>query len=223
MLLARMGLWFHLGRVGGGLLTLLGVIALVTGIPLASGAKPLVDHPWYEAPLRTHRLAWSDMVPDKWHGAALVAFTLGLILVIARELVFLRRRDRIDIGNPGSRPSTRAIRGIWGLRTLLDPLSGFGNFAAAGAVIFGIFCIAMSTSLDRPPEDDAIVLLVKAGLAFCFAAVPIPVGGVAEPTPDDFRIPRRESRMAWHNYWASADLVPDGDLLCRWASLRRQS
>jgi hypothetical protein len=212
LLLARMGLWFHLGRLGGGLLTLFGVIALITSISLASGAKPLIDHPWYEAPLRIHQLGWSDMVPDKWHWASLAAFTLGLILVILRELVFLRKRDRIDVEDPGSRPSVRALRGIWGVRALLDPLSAFGNFAAAGAVIFGIFCIAMSTRLDRPPEDDAIVLLVTAGLAFCFAAVPIPVGGVTEPTPDDFRIPRRESRMTWHNYWATADLVPDGDL-----------
>ncbi|MGB3328385.1 MAG: hypothetical protein WBA46_05470, partial [Thermomicrobiales bacterium] len=73
-------------------------------------------------------------------------------------------------------------------------------------------CFAMATPTDQSAEGNTILLLAVAGLTLCFAAVPLPVANLTEPTAQDFRIPRRVGRMQWHNYWSAADPVPDGDL-----------
>lgn len=213
LLMARMGLWFQLRRLGGLLLTAAGIAILLLGLALATAVWTLPGDPW-RASLRALTVSgfWEAWTGNGWRSAALGLTVLGLALVVLRECVAIATRTRYVAGGPA--PNSAREPGSRGGPTgvVFDSGSAAGNYAGAAALIGGLLCFALATPPDQSAEGNTILLLVVAGLAFCFAAVPLPVANLTEPTARDFRLPRREGRMRWHNYWAAADPVPDGNL-----------
>lgn len=122
LLLARMGLWFHLGQAAGALLALVGLCALLAGISLVSAARVEPDRLWYEALLEIPVGEWRETARDGWYRAALVAFAIGGVMVIAREVAVGLMRERNEVGGPSPRPSSLPLRGVPGLGALLDVL-----------------------------------------------------------------------------------------------------
>lgn len=213
LLMARMGLWFHLGRLGGWLLTLAGIAILVTGFVLTGAAKTGADGPWASS-LRAMSVSrfWEAWTINGWHGLALGLLAVSTVIVLARESVASRTPHRALDGTPQSRQQTRRHRHTGPLGRILDPGSVSGSLLASTVLVIALFCVALATPPDESSASNTALFLIVAGLGFCFAAVPLPIADITEPTARTFRIPRREARMRWHNYWSSADPVPDGDL-----------
>jgi hypothetical protein len=213
LLMARAGLWFHLRRPGGVLLTVGGIGMMLAGLALIPAVWTGTDGPWRD-PLATLTAVrfwrvWTDTIWSSW---GLAFITLGLVLTVVREYVAFVTPERRAGGGPGLQPGSRTVERSGVLGLVLDGRSVLGNIFGATALIVGLVLVGMATPPDRSAEGSAILILVVAGLAFCFAAVPVPIANVTEPTARDLRLRRREGRMRWHNYWASADPVPDGNL-----------
>ena len=155
---------------------------------------------------------WEGWTESGWRSFALGFIVFGLLMVLVREYAAFFMRERYVAGGPNPHSEDRPFERSGPLGFVLDPGSAVGNLVGAAALIVGLFCLGKATPPDQSAEGIAILILVVAGLAFCFAAVPLPIASVTEPTARDFRLPRREGRMRWHNYWASADPVPDGNL-----------
>ncbi|MGI8486242.1 MAG: hypothetical protein ACR2OU_18525, partial [Thermomicrobiales bacterium] len=212
LLMARTGLWFHLRRLGGILLSLVGIAILLAGLVL-TGAAWTGDGPWRDS-LRTMTASqfWGAWTDSGWRSFTLGFFVFGLLMVLVREYAAFFTRERYVGGGPYPYPRTSQRERSGRLGFVLDPSSAVGNLVGAASLIVALICLGMATPPDQSAESNAILILVVAGLAFCFSAVPLPIANVTEPTARDFRLPRREGRMQWHNYWASADPVPDGNL-----------
>lgn len=215
LLMARMGLWFHLRRAGGAMLTGAGIAILLAGLILAAPTWADYDTPWRTAlDGVTASGFWQAWTGAGWRLATLGFMLAGLVLVVLREAAAFAKRARYVAGGPAPNPvaTERPRQDRTPLGILLDPGSAIGNYAGGTALVVSLLCFAMATPQDQSAEGNTILLLVVAGLAFCFAAVPVPVANLTEATAQDLRLPRREGRMRWHNYWAAADPVPDGNL-----------
>ena len=213
LLMARTGLWFHLRRPGGVLLTLLSIAIVLLGLVLTPAVWTGADEPWQDS-LRTLTVSrfWEDWTFNTSSLWALVSIVIGLVLAVVREYVAFVTPERRAVSGTGAQPGVRAVKRSGPLGLLLDGSSVLGNVFGATALIFGLVLLGMATPPEQSAEGNAIMILVVAGLAFCFAAVPLPIASVTEPTARDLRLPRREGRLQWHNYWAAADPVPDGNL-----------
>lgn len=209
LLLARMGLWFHLGRVNGILLAFAGISACANGAALVAGARLDADPAWHEpitAVFRHHPGKWN--IGWRWTDVAPWLVLLGLLLTALREgfVAAVPEANRNAHGGPDPRKDWRELP-AW-IAWPFNPTSPFGNLLAAVAMIIALFCLARGSR----ELVDGIVVLASAGLAFCFASVPVPVPKIGEPGADAFRLRDREGAMRWLNYWAPADLVPDHGL-----------
>lgn len=213
LLMARMGLWYHLRRLDGILLTIASIAILLAGFVMTAASWTGGDRSWRDA-LRTMTVSrfWNAWTDSGWHRFALGFLVAGVLMVLVRECAVLVRRPSTLGGEPDPNPGNRPIEHGGLLAFILDPGSAVGNLVGAAAIILALFGVAMATPPDQSAEANVVLLLLVTGLAFCFSAVPLPIARVAEPTAADLRIPRREGRMLWHNYWASADPVPDGNL-----------
>lgn len=213
LLMARMALWFQLRRLGGALLTLGSNVIVLLGLVLTAAALIGPDSPW-RVSLRamTASRFWQAWSANGWLSFALGFFAFGLLMVLVREYTAFFMRERYVAGGPRPHARGRSVERSGPLGSVLDPRSVAGNLVGAVALNLAVFCFGMATPPDQSAEGNSILILVVAGLAFCFAAVPVPIAKVTEPMARDFRLPRREGRLRWHNYWASADPVPDGNL-----------
>jgi hypothetical protein len=219
-LLAVMGLWFHLQRWYAVALAAVGVLLVLDGMALFAGGSLTASDRRIDAFLAIVRhppLGWDASSPLAWGGLAMLG--AGVALMVVRTAFMVSMRERNALGGPDSHATwVPEAPGRAVYARFADPTSPFGNFVTAVALIAGLFLIALASGEpDAPvgpaaPVIDAIVLLTCAGLAFCFAAVPIPVPGITEAQPGEFRLPIDRPEPLWLNFWAPGDLVPDDDL-----------